>query len=117
VFENQFGKLKALQINVQTGLPEEMDCVQTVYKIVSRQILPPSEVQPEETFMERTLLPSENLAVPVEMLTLFFTYERVKANVAIINTVFSFFSFRGDLEGFVMEVDEDKVDEILSIEN
>lgn len=114
VFESQFGRIKTPQINIQTGELEDTDCVQTVYKIVSREILLPNEVYADETFMERVLLPSENLAVPVNMLPLFFSYERVKANVAIINTVFSFFSFRGYLEGYVLEVDEDVVDLILA---
>ncbi len=114
VFNEQSGRYDFPQINFTTGQIEQMDCVKTTYSIVARSILYPTESRPQETYIERVLQPSEDLYVPVDLLTTFFSYERIKANVGLINTVLSLFVFRGDLEGFVMEVDEGAVDEILS---
>lgn len=113
VFENQFGKVIAPFINIFTNQIEQTPCVQTVYKLVAREILEPNEIYPSRTFMERILLPSENLSIPVQLLTLFFTHKSIKENLQIVNLALSKFSFRGALEGFILEVDEDILDQIL----
>lgn len=113
VFDAQFGKFKSLSPNIQTGELEEVDAVNTVYKIVYREILEATENKSEE-FIERILLPSENLSIPVSMLPIIFTHQSIKDNLAIVNLALSRFSFRGVLSNLVLEVDEDKLDEILN---
>lgn len=113
IFENQFGKIIVPFVNIFTNQVEQTPCVQTVYKLVSREILEPNEIYPNRTFMERILLPSENLSIPVQLLALFFTHQSIKDNLQIVNLALSKFSFRGALEGFILEVDEDVLDQIL----
>lgn len=117
VFENQFGKVIAPFADFATGEIQQTACVQTVYKIVSREILEPNDIHAERTFIERVLLPSENLVIPVQLLGLFFTYESIKANIQIVNLALSKFTFRGDLGGLVLKVDEVVLDEFLISEN
>lgn len=113
IFENQFGKVIAPFINIFTNQVEQTSCVQTVYKLVTREILEPNEIYPNRTFMERILLPSENLSIPVQLLALFFTHQSIKDNLQIVNLALSKFSFRGALEGFLLEVDEKVLNQIL----
>lgn len=113
IFENQFGKVITPFINLFTNELEQTPCVQTVYKLVSREILEPNEIYPNKTFMERVLLPSENLSISVQLLALFFTHQSIKDNLQIVNLALSKFSFRGALEGLVLEVDENILDQIL----
>ena len=114
IFENQFGKIDAPFINLVTDEIEQTSCVQTIYKLVHREILEPNEIYSDRIFMERVLLPIENLAIPVQLLALFFTYQSIKDNLQIVNLALSKFSFRGSLEGLILEVDEDVLDQILS---
>ena len=113
IFENQFGKVIAPFINIFTNQVEQTPCVQTVYKLVAREILEPNEIYPNRTFIERILLPSENLSIPVQLLALFFTHQSIKDNLQIVNLALSKFSFRGSLEGLILEVDENILDQIL----
>lgn len=116
VFEAQFGKFKSLSPNIQTGILEEVDAVNTLFKIVHREILEATDTKQEE-FIERILLPSENLAIPVNMLPIIFTHQSIKDNLGIVNLALSRFSFRGVLSNLVLEVDEDRLDEILNENN
>jgi hypothetical protein len=115
VFDAQFGKTTTLSPNLMTGQLEETDCVQTVYKIVYREILEATEDKPEE-YIERPYIPSENLSIPVNVLPLIFSHQRIKENINIVNMALSMFKFRGILSNFNLIVDEDKIDEILGIE-
>jgi len=115
IFENQFGKVVAPFLNLFTNELEQTACVQTVYKLVSREILEPNEIYPNKTFMERILLPSENLSIPVQLLALFFTHQSIKDNLQIVNLALSKFSFRGSLQGLILEVDENILDQILEV--
>lgn len=114
VFDNQFGKVVAPFADFATGEIKNTACVQTTYKIVKREILEPNEIHTDRTFIERALLPLENLAIPVQLLSLFFTYESIKANIQMVNLALSKFTFRGDLQGLVLKVDEDVLDEFLT---
>ncbi|NBA76812.1 hypothetical protein GOQ04_14740 [Emticicia sp. ODNR4P] len=116
VFDNVFGKIKAESPNIQTGNVEVVDCMQTVYKIVYREVLEETVNKPEE-FIERTLLPQENLAIPAMMVPVIFTHQSIKENLAIVNLALSRFSFRGVLSNLVLEVDETVLDEIIAQEN
>ena len=116
VFDTQSGRNKSFSPNIQTGLLEEVDCVQTVFKIVYREILAETETKQEE-FIERILLPYENLQIPVSMLPIIFTHSRIKENLAIVNLALSRFSFRGVLSNLVLEVDEEVLDQIIMQEN
>jgi hypothetical protein len=113
IFDNQFGKTKAPFTNLQTGEIEEADCVMTTYKIVNREILEPTVAHPNREMIERSLLPLENLAVPVDLLTLFFSHQRIKDNVNIVNLALSKFSFRGSLSELVLKVDETVLDSFI----
>lgn len=116
VFDNQFGKTMSPFADFMTGEVKQTACVQTVYKIVSRQILESTDIFPERVFMERVLLPAENLPIPVKLLSLFFSYEDIKENIQIVNLALSKFTFRGDLDGLVLKVDEDVLDALLVTE-
>lgn len=113
IFENQFGKNISPFVNLFTNEIEQTPCVQTIYKLVQREILEPNEIYPNRTFMERVLLPNENLSIPVQLLAVFFTHQSIKDNLQIVNLALSKFSFRGALEGLILEVDEDVLDQIL----
>jgi hypothetical protein len=89
--------------------------MQTAYKVVFREILEETEIKPEE-FIERVLLPSENLAIPVEMIPVIFTHQNIKQNIQLVNLALSRFSFRGVLSNLVLEVDENVLDEIIAEE-
>ena len=117
VFDRQYGSVRANQINLQTGETEEMDCVYMYYRLVHREILAPNERYPNEEMMERTLLPTEPLEIPVDMLPLFITHQRIQANLPIINLALSNFAFRGVLEGLVLSVDETVLSDILNSES
>lgn len=86
------------------------------YKIVQREMLEATDTK-EEEFIERTLLPSEVVQIPVEMLPVIFTHQSIKENLAIVNLALSRFSFRGVLSNLVLEVDEDVLDEIIAQES
>lgn len=116
VFDNVFGKIKAESPNIQNGNIEVVDCMQTVYKIVYREVLEETVNKPEE-FIERTILPQENLAIPAMMVPIIFTHQSIKENLAIVNLALSRFSFRGVLSNLVLEVDEQALDEIIELEN
>jgi hypothetical protein len=66
--------------------------------------------------IERSLLPAENLPIPVDLLPLFFTYERIKANIDLVNLALSKFTFRGSLSTLVLEVDEVILNEFIAVE-
>lgn len=116
LFQNQFGKLKSSFQNLQTGIVEDTDCIQTVYSIVNREILEPNEFHPSKEMIERSLLPAENLPIPVDLLPLFFTYERIKSNIELVNLALSKFTFRGSLSTLVLKVDETVLDEFINLE-
>ena len=113
IFDNQFGKLKSPFKNLQTGEIEQTDCVMTTYKIVNREFLEPTIAHPNREMIERSLLPLENLAVPVDLLTLFFSHQRIKDNINIVNLALSKFSFRGSLLELVLKVDETVLDSFI----
>lgn len=114
VFSAQFGKIKAPFQNLQTGEIQETDCVTTVYKIVNREFLEANEFHPNREMIERSLLPEENLNIPVDLLPLFFSYERIKANIQIVNLALSKFTFRGSLSTLTLKVDELVLDELIN---
>lgn len=116
LFQNQFGKLKSSFQNLQTGVVEDTDCIQTVYSIVNREILEPNEFHASKEMIERSLLPAENLPIPVDLLPLFFTYERIKSNIELVNLALSKFTFRGSLSTLVLKVDETVLDEFITPE-
>lgn len=112
VIESQSGFLKYMSPNLQTGEYELTDCINVVYKLVFREILPANSFFQEE-FSEKTFISPENLALPVDLFTLICTYQRVKNNLQIVNLALSNFQFRGSLQGLLLEVDEDVLDEII----
>lgn len=113
IFDNQFGKTKSPFANLQTGEIQEMDCVMTTYKIVNREFLEPNEFHPNREMIERSLLPLENLAVPVDLLTLFFSHQRIKDNINLVNLALSKFTFRGSISELAMKVDETVLDSFI----
>lgn len=114
IFESQFGKTIAPFQNLQTGEIEETECVQTVYKIVNREFLEPNEIYSKREMIERSLLPAENLHVPIDLLPLFFSYERIKTNVEIVNLALSKFTFRGSLKDLSLKVDETILNDLIN---
>jgi len=113
VFDNQLGKIKSPFANLQTGEIEEMECVITTYKIVNREILEPNEFHSNREMIERSLLPLENLSVPVDLLPLFFSHQRIKDNINLVNLALSKFTFRGSLSELLLKVDETELDNFI----
>ena len=114
ILEQQYGCHRAKQVNIQTGDLEVTDCVKVNYKLVLREILEPDETYVTEGERESILFPTETMPLPIDLLPLLATYQRIKANTQIVNLALSRFSFRGALSSLVLEVDEDVLDEILA---
>ena len=114
VIDTQSSKTKALSYDLQTSQLVEQDCIIATYKLVQREILEATEFKIEE-FIERVFIPSENLNIPVDLLPILFTHQRIKDNIAIVNKVLSFFQFRGVISVLTLEVDENVLDAILGL--
>lgn len=115
IIENQFGKLIDYSPNIQTGVYELTECVNSIYKIVFKEILPANTYFPEEV-SEKIFINTENLSLPVSLLPYIFSYQSLKDNIQIVNMALSHFVFRGSLQGLILEVDEDMLDEIIANE-
>lgn len=116
VIENQFGKIKTMSPNLQTGQLEKTNCVNSIYKLVFREILMESSLFQEE-FSEKIFINLENLALPIHLLPSLASYQDLKENLELINTALSHFQFRGSLAGLMLSVDEQALDEIIELEN
>ena len=112
IIENQFGIIKSMSPNLETGEYQLDDCITSVYKLVYREILPESSLFQEE-FSEKIFISPENLALPVDLLPFVCTHQRIKDNLDTVNLALSHFQFRGSLLGLQLEIDEDILDEIL----
>lgn len=91
------------------------DAVMISYRIVNREILQ-STMGKQEELIERELIPSEVLPIPIDILPKIFSFERIKNNIEDVNYLLSLFSFRGILEGLILQVDLENVNLILSSE-
>lgn len=116
VIDYQSGKSISLSPNLETGILELNDCVSSSFRLVQREILE-KEAFKQEELIERVLLPSQSLDIPVDLLTVLFNHSRIKQNIQIVNLALSRFSFRGVLSNLVLEVDEAVLDEIIAQEN
>ncbi len=112
VIDSISGKFKENIINPITEQLELQDCVQINFKLVYRSILEATDNAKEE-LDEMNIRTSEALLVPVDFVPLFFTHERIKQNVGLINKALSHFSFRGLLANYNLVVDENVLDSIL----
>lgn len=115
VIENQFGISKNYSPNIQAGEYQLDDCITSLYKLVFREILPANSLFQEE-FSEKIFISPENLAISVDLLPLICTHQRIKNNLETVNLALSHFQFRGSLEGLILQVDEDVLDEIIANE-
>lgn len=106
IVENIFNKVKAEIPTI--GIT---DCMNSMYKIVYREILPATETK-QEDFRE-VLLEQANQAIPIDLIPAFGSYERLLASKEQVDGMLSLFSFRGVLEGFVPIIDEEVVNNIL----
>ncbi len=100
-----------------TNLPEplgETVCQQSSYKIVRRQILPESiELgRPEE--VTDFVYEYSNQAIPTWAVHPLSSHEALSENIATVNSLLAMFKFRGDLQGFVLEVDTNVLNNILN---
>ena len=114
VIEQQYSCKEDEQISFVTGEKEVMDCATANYRLVLREILLPNDKYPTETTRESVLFPTEAISIPIDLIPMVVTHSRVKANLPTVNAVLANFSFRGSLEGFVLEVDEEKLDSIIA---
>ena len=112
VIENQEGREIKQVPNFQTGILEDTVCTIAQYKLSKREILLATSTL-EESFIDREIQTIEPIALPYNVLPLIQSYQSIKSNISIINTIFSFFSFRGSLNNLILEIDEDILDEIL----
>lgn len=106
VIENIFGKLK-------TNIPTlgEVDCMQSVYKIVYREVLPATETKPED--FREVIIEQANQPIPIDLVPAFGSYQRLLYSKTQVNSMLSLFSFRGVLEGFIPIIDEDVLEQII----
>lgn len=112
VITYQSGFFKYNTVNIQTGLKEIQDCIEISYKLVNRGFLEEIENRPR-IFQEIELF-SEKIPVPVNILPLLASQQRIKENVETLNLALSFFKYRGVLSELKLEIDEDVLDEILA---
>lgn len=110
VIENIFGKVK-------TDIPTlgVTDCMQSAYKIVYREILPPNEVKPED--FREVIMEQDNQPIPIDLVPAFGSFERLLHSKTQVNNMLSLFSFRGVLEGFIPIIDERILEQIISENN
>jgi hypothetical protein len=108
VIENIFGKLIS-------NIPSmgETVCAQTIYKIVFREILPAVPEMGKIEEMREIIYEQQNQPIPLTIVPFFSTYETLSQYTTYINTLLGLFQFRGILNGFVLEVDEDMINLIL----
>ncbi len=118
VFEEQFGIEKKNSINLFTNEYELkiQECVNLKYKIVQREILEPTDIMQEE-YIERIYIPTERIYLPVSALNIVVSHQQIKDNLDLVNRALSNFSFRGSLNLFKLEVDEEVLDQIIMQEN
>lgn len=113
VVDSQFGIKTSLIPNLSTMIPEPTACSNMHYKLVYREILPAKYGKPVQ-FIERQLQQTELQDTPVIFFSFLNTLQNVIDNAATINAIFSLFQFRGVLDGLVMEVDVERIEEHLS---
>lgn len=111
VIGSQFGKTRVPQMNFEGNIVET-DCVRATYHLAQREILQANATRQEE-YIERVVCPTEMLNIPVDVLPLLFSHERIAANIVPLNFLLSAFSFRGALEGFQLIIDENRLNQIL----
>ena len=110
IVENIFDKVQA---DIPTiGI---MDCMNSSYKIVYREILPATETKSED--FREVLLEQANQAIPIDLIPAFGSYERLLASKEQVDSMLSLFSFRGVLEGFIPIIDELVLHDIIENEN
>lgn len=107
VIDNLFGKLDA-EIPDLGILP----CINSVYRIVYREILPP--VLKREEILSEIVYEQANQAVPISISSALYSYKTILENLETINMLLSKFQFRGILEGFVLKVDETVLNELIN---
>lgn len=92
----------------------EVLCINTVYKLVYREVLPASiELnRPEE--IREVVWEYANQLVPMSIAEALSSYEVLNTKVAEVNMLLGLFQFRGILAGFVLEIDTNVLTEILT---
>ena len=106
VIDNLFNKLDA-EIPDLGILP----CVNSIYRIVYREILPPVLNRPE--ILSEIVYEQDNQAVPISISSALYSYQTIFDNLDTINKMLSKFQFRGILEKFTLKVDEKVLAELL----
>ncbi len=101
------------QIPSIDGNFEIKKCVIARYKLVKREILPEQNERVEE-YIERKIQDIESIHIPLDALLAISTHQAIKDNLPLVNGLFSHFWFRGSLAGYILEVDENVLDSILS---
>ncbi|PAC29236.1 hypothetical protein [Flectobacillus sp. BAB-3569] len=85
------------------------------YKVVFRELLEATQTQPKE-WTERVFI-DESIYIPVDIIPLISSFERLKENKEIVNTIFSRFSFRGSMSFTTIELNESELDNIIFEKN
>lgn len=106
------GRVQKPFFNPLTQQIEIMWCVQASYKIVFRELLPANAVAQEEV-VERVLL-LDLVFIPYSYLPIIQSHQHIAANHEIFDILLSAFQFRGALEGFLLQVDMDALQEIIT---
>jgi hypothetical protein len=108
VIENISGRTKA-------EIPTLGDVVvaNSQYKLVYREILEASEQLGRAETMREIIYENENQYVPIMIVPALSDYGYLSQALPQVNGMLSIFQFRGVLSGFVLEIDENKIAEII----
>lgn len=101
IIENIFDYITRPFPNVQ-GVLEETECMNSVMKLVYREVLPAENGKAEE--IREVLLDNiGNIAIPEDYVFIFKNHQRMIENAQVINMFLPFFQFRGILKNYKLE--------------
>jgi len=111
IIENIFDYMLRQFPNAQ-GVLEETECMNSLMKLVYREVLPAENGKVEE--IREVLLDNiGNIAIPEDYVFIFKNHQRMIENAQVINMFLPFFQFRGILKNFKLEYNPLKSEEYL----
>ena len=112
IIENVFGK-------VTTTLPMlgTVICSQSTYKLVYREMLEESIELNRPKEMREVIYEYQNQSIPVDFVPYFSSHQKLNEHIVEVNQLLSLFNFRGILANFQLEIDQDKLIEIINQTN
>lgn len=112
VIDNIFSTSKERVYNINGEL-EEMICMNSLMKLVYREILP-EENGKQEMIREVIMDNIGNLFIPMNFVPVLQSHEMMVQQEAVLNSFLPLFKFRGILKGFILKYDKEKSLEFLN---